>query len=311
MNTRTEMKKNKSPAAAERIRKNRTLRIAVSFALLFCLLLSSACSVAEYSFSADADAIEKAADSVFMLEVYSSSKRQIAVGSGFVAFDSSLLVTNYHVIENGSYVVAVSDDQDKYLVSRACCIDKRRDIAILCFDQETSIQPLPLDTDGNLKRSQTVVAIGSPAGLKNTISIGNISAFYTQDGKDWIQFTAPISSGSSGGALFNDEGEIIGVTTATYVSAQNINMAVKIEEVIDLYNKWDKKTTSRIGFMSGNSYPAITSSQQSSEGRTVWVTKSGKKYHNNPNCSKMSSPIEIDLLEAIEKGYEPCGKCYK
>ena len=56
MNTRTEMKKNKSPAAAERIRKNRTLRIAVSFALLFCLLLSSACSVAEYSFSADADA---------------------------------------------------------------------------------------------------------------------------------------------------------------------------------------------------------------------------------------------------------------
>ena len=46
-------------------------------------------------------------------------------------------------------------------------------------------------------------------------------------------------------------------------------------------------------------------------GRTVWVTKSGKKYHNNPNCSKMSSPIEMDLLEAIEKGYEPCGKCYK
>ena len=170
MNTRTEMKKNKSPAAAERIRKNRTLRIAVSFALLFCLLLSSACSVAEYSFSADADAIEKAADSVFMLEVYSSSKRQIAVGSGFVAFDSSLLVTNYHVIENGSYVVAVSDDQDRYLVSRACCIDKKRDIAILCFDQETNIQPLPLDTDGNLKRSQTVVAIGNPAGLKNTIS---------------------------------------------------------------------------------------------------------------------------------------------
>ena len=107
------------------------------------------------------------------------------------------------------------------------------------------------------------------------------------------------------------KGKSSGLQPQPMYQAQNINMAVKIEEVIDLYNKWDKKTTSWIGFMSGNSYPAITSTQQSSEGRTVWVTKSGKKYHNNPNCSKMSSPIEIDLLEAIEKGYEPCGKCYK
>ena len=288
-----------------------SLRTVISFAFMLLLLFSQTYSMADKAFSADADAIEIAADSVFMLEVYSYDNRQIAVGSGFVAFDSSLLVTNYHVIENGSYVIAVSDDQEKYLVSRACSIDKKRDIAILCFDEKTNIQPLPLDLDGNLKRSQTVVAIGSPAGLKNTISIGNISAFYLKDGKDWIQFTAPISSGSSGGALFNDEGEIIGITTATYASAQNINMAVKIEEVIDLYNKWDKKTTTQIGYMRGNSYPAINSTQQSSEGKTVWITQSGKKYHNNPNCSKMRSPVEIDLLEAIEKGYEPCGKCYK
>ncbi len=36
-----------------------------------------------------------------------------------------------------------------------------------------------------------------------------------------------------------------------------------------------------------------------------------EKYHNNPNCSKMKSPIEISLAEAIANGYEPCGKCYK
>lgn len=278
-------------------------------------LLSPTLSRAEYSFSEDADAIEKAADSVFMLEVYSNDNKQIAVGSGFVAFDSSLLITNYHVIEGGAYVVAISDDREKSLITLVSCVDKRRDLAILKFDQGSNAEPLPLDLDGDLKRSQTVVAIGSPAGLRNTVSLGNISAFYTRDGKDWIQFTAPISSGSSGGALFNDEGEIIGVTTATYASTQNINMAVKIEEVIDLYNKWDKKTTSKIGYMRGGSYPQLSSTKESSEkkteGSTVWVTKSGKRYHNNPNCSKMNSPIEIDLLEAIEKGYEPCAKCYK
>ena len=293
------------------MKKLRFFSVLCALLVFSCLLCCQAAAGADYSFSADADAIEKAADSVFMLEVYSSDNRQLAVGSGFVAFDSALLVTNYHVIEGGAYVVAVSDDLEKYLVSRACCVDKNRDIAILCFDQKSSVEPLPLDVDGNLKRSQTVVAIGSPAGLRNTISIGNISAFYKKGGKDWIQFTAPISSGSSGGALFNDEGEIIGITTATYASAQNINMAVRIGEVIDLFNKWDKKTTTRIGYVKGNSYPSVSSTQQATEGGTVWVTKTGKKYHSNPYCSKMTSPIEIDLLEAIEKGYQPCGKCYK
>ena len=282
------------------------------FWLVLCCMLLPALSSAEAAFSQDPDAIEKAADSVFMLEVYSGTNRQIAVGSGFVAFDSSLLVTNYHVIEGGSYVVAVSDDQARYLVSGTCCADQKKDLAILHFDQDPGAEPLPLDTDGNLKRSQTVVAIGSPAGLRNTISIGNISAFYTKEGKDWIQFTAPISSGSSGGALFNDEGEIIGVTTASYVSAQNINMAVKAEEVIRLYNQWDKKNVRRMGYVSGNAYPAASATRPpASEGSTVWVTASGKKYHNNPNCSKMRSPIQMDLMEAIGQGYEPCGKCYK
>ena len=292
-----------------------SLRTVCIMLLLACLPVFRTAALAEYSFSGDADAIEKAADSVFMLEVYSGDNRQIAVGSGFVAFDSSLLITNYHVIEGGAYVVAVSDDKERSLVTLACCVDKKKDLAILRFDRGSGAEPLPLDTDGNLKRSQTVVAIGSPAGLMNTVSKGNISAFYTRDGKDWIQFTAPISSGSSGGALFNDEGEIIGVTTATYASTQNINMAVKVGEVIDLYNRWDKKTVSKIGYVRGNSYPqaaaAAEASGAGSEGRTVWITKGGKKYHNNPNCSKMRSPVELDLLEAIENGYEPCGKCYK
>ena len=286
----------------------------MEWVLVFCLVACLMCPVlsfGEYSFSGDADAIEKTADSVFMLEVYSYNNQRIAVGSGFVAFDSSTLITNYHVIEGGSYVIAISDDKDRYLISKICCFDKEKDLAILRFDQITPAEPLTLDTDGNLKRSQTVVTIGSPAGLRNTISIGNISAFYTDNGKDWIQFTAPISSGSSGGALLNNEGEIIGVTTATYASAQNVNMAVKVEEVIKLYNKWDKRTLSRLGNMRGYSYPSVTQTKEKAEGNVVWVTAGGSKYHNNPNCSKMRSPIKLDLLAAIEKGYEPCGKCYK
>jgi len=283
----------------------------VVICLICVFLFTSVCSALAGGFTEDADAIEKAADSVFMLEIYSANHQQIAVGSGFVAFDPSLLVTNYHVIEGGAYIIAVSDEKEQFLVSRVCCYDKKKDIAILKFDSPGSAAPLELNTDEVLKRAQPVVAIGSPAGLTNTVSIGNISAFYTQGGKDWIQFTAPISSGSSGGALFNDSGKIIGITTATYASAQNINMAVKIEEVIRLYDRWDKSTTVALG--NNYSVPAVSATKPSSSGQgtKVWVTASGKKYHSNPNCSKMRSPIEMDLLEAIERGFTPCGKCFK
>ena len=295
---------------AVRTGKRGLLKRIMLLGLVLCLLFGPGLSRADGPFSADADAIEKAADSVVMLEVYSYNKQKIALGSGFVAFDSSILVTNYHVIEGGSYIIAISDDRDQYLVTHLCCYDKGKDIAILKFDQAPKAEPLPMDTDGQYKRSQTVVAIGSPAGLRNTISIGNISAFYTKDGKDWIQFTAPISSGSSGGALLNDEGEVIGITTATYASAQNVNMAVKAEEVIRLYKRWDGRTTA-IGNMRGNAYPSTGQAKDASEEGVVWVSAGGKKYHNNPTCSKMRSPVQMDLLEAIERGYEPCGKCYK
>lgn len=285
----------------------------MALSLFVVLVFLSSVSLANYSFTNDADAIEDAANSVFMVEVYSAQNRKIAVGSGFLAFDHSTLVTNYHVIEDGAYIIAISDDMDQYIVTKFYAADKEKDIAILQFDQDIPSTPLELDDTSKLKRSQPVVAIGSPAGLMNTISIGNISAFYQKEGRDWIQFTAPISSGSSGGALFNDQGKVIGITTATYASAQNVNMAVKAGYVIDLYNKTKGHLSTAIGNITGTSIPiAINPVLGTESERTiVYVTIGGKKYHNNPSCSKMKSPIEMDLLEAIEKGYSPCGKCYK
>ncbi|MBR3105809.1 MAG: serine protease [Clostridia bacterium] len=271
---------------------------------------------AEYSFSSDADAVEKAADSVFMLEVYDARNRKLAVGSGFVIFDSSIMVTNYHVIEDGAYLVAISDDTDQFVIDEVCAADKKLDLAILVFHAGKKVQPLDYDASGNLKRSQTVVTIGSPAGLKNTVSIGNISAFFDQNNKNWIQFTAPISAGSSGGALLNDQGKVIGITTATYASAQNVNLAVRVSALVDLYRKWDGKTTRKLSQLTGSGSATLPSAVGGSTNGlpasgTVWITKSGKKYHSNPNCSQMKNPVEIDLLDAIANGYEPCGKCFK
>ena len=285
-----------------------------SIIMLLLVLITGNC-LAEFGFSENADAVELAADSVFMLEVYDSLNQKIGVGSGFVAFDSMTLVTNYHVIEGGTYILAVSDDYKQYILDKVCAYDKNKDIALLRFEQSPDVPALKLDGDSELKRSQPVVAIGSPAGLMNTISLGNISAFYKKDGKDWIQFTAPISSGSSGGALFDDKGQVIGITTATYASTQNINMAVKAKYVVSLYQEWDGKKVVSMNHVTGmpatNIAAALNEQKNEEDMGKVYVTSSGKKYHNTPYCSKMRNPIELDLLDAIESGYTPCGKCYK
>ena len=264
-------------------------------------------------FTEDADAIEAAADSVFMLEVFDSSNQRIGTGSGFAAIAPQILVTNYHVIEGGAYVIAVSDDNQRYVVDRLCAADRANDIAVLRFSEPNGVAPLEMDGESELKRAQAVVAIGSPAGLKNTVSLGNISAFYREGKRDWIQFTAPISAGSSGGALLNDAGKVIGITTATYASTQNVNMAVRAGAVISLYDRWDGYTLTGFDGRGGRPVQVALNNPGGAENEaaTVYVGKSGKKYHNNPHCSNMTSATEMELLQAIEKGYEPCGKCYK
>ncbi|MBR4573361.1 MAG: hypothetical protein IKO16_00470 [Lachnospiraceae bacterium] len=56
--------------------------------------------------------------------------------------------------------------------------------------------------------------------------------------------------------------------------------------------------------------PAVTKSQPVSSGGTVWIPRTGSKYHRNPNCSNMRSPSSMSESDAINAGYEPCKKCY-
>lgn len=208
-------------------------------AVLLAAILVAAPAYAASGFASDPNLIEEAALSVLMLEAYDSSDELIATGSGFVAFDNKTLVTNYHVIEGAETIIANSDDGYQYIVNKVFVANQIKDIAICGFFSPTNLEPLDLNADGELKRAESVVAIGSPIGITNTVSLGNISAIYEEDGVKWVQFTAPISSGSSGGALFDDTGRVIGVTSATYIDTQNINLAVHISEVQELYNGWD------------------------------------------------------------------------
>ena len=180
---------------------------------------------------AQADKIyEKNNQAVVVIIIYDKDDEPIGQGSGFIVRSDGAIVTNLHVVSN-AVSIKVKMAKDKYLkVEGILYSDEANDLVIL----KTEGNDLPVLTLGNLdqiKPGEKIYVIGSPAGLENTITDGIISGLreVTQDQKV-IQISAPISSGSSGGPVFNEKGEVIGVATFILegTGIQSLNFAMPV-----------------------------------------------------------------------------------
>ena len=183
------------------------------------------------------EAIAQASQSVVMLTCYDKDGEPYATGSGFAIFDDGVIVTNYHVIEQEVYrIKAQTESGGSFECPTVLAYDAEKDIAILKADRETGLTLLPIGSSKDLQKGAKVVAIGSPLGLLNSVSTGVFSGYITDKAGSMLQFTAAISHGSSGGALFNDAGEVIGITFASLTEGQSLNLAVPIDDVKTLYD---------------------------------------------------------------------------
>lgn len=179
--------------------------------------------------------IEQIKDSVVMVEVYNDNGDAIATGSGFCAYKSNWIVTNFHVIEGARTIAIITDEREKITVTDIVLFNKNEDLAILQINRK--LNPLSLGNGDKIKTKDSVTTIGSPKGELNTVSEGIIS---NVDDKKQIRISAPISHGSSGGVLLNQKNEVIGITSAGYDDAQNLNFAINISVLEDLYFNYQK-----------------------------------------------------------------------
>ena len=171
---------------------------------------------------------------VFYIEIYDEDYWCIKTGSGFFLTEGGVAVTNYHVISGASSAwITRSDTGKEFQVLGVYDYSVDEDWAILQIDGADfpilEVGDLDYDVGG-----ATVYAIGSPLGLQNTISAGIISNPHRWDGGvNYIQMSAAISPGSSGGALLNKYGQVIGITSATYTEGQNLNLALPMTYLED------------------------------------------------------------------------------
>lgn len=185
-------------------------------------------------------AIDNNLKAVATLVVFDRKGIALRQGSGFFINSTGLLVTNAHVIRGMADAHAKLSSGAFYDLQSIKSIDSDVDVAVLQFDAKETPSVSGLGNSDDVHMGEKVFTIGTPIGQEGTVSEGNISNPNRESGgRKFLQFTAPVSPGSSGGGLFNESGDIIGITTSSLTItggsegglAQNLNYAVPINDL--------------------------------------------------------------------------------
>jgi serine protease Do len=145
--------------------------------------------------------------------------RPVAQGSGFFISDDGYLVTNNHVVEEGSSFTVVMND-GRELDAKLIGTDPRTDLAVLKVDGDGKFTYVDFADDSKVRVGDWVVAVGNPFGLGGTVTAGIVSARGRDIGAgpydDFIQIDASVNRGNSGGPSFNLNGQVVGINTAIF-----------------------------------------------------------------------------------------------
>ena len=148
-------------------------------------------------------------------------------GSGFFISDDGYIVTNNHVIDKGKELVVIMEDGTE-LDAKLIGTDKRTDLALLKVEG-TDFTYVAL-ADEKPSVGEWVVAVGNPFGLGGTVTAGIVSSLGRDIGAgpydNFIQIDAPVNPGNSGGPLFNDRGQVIGIINMSVPTMEGLNFAI-------------------------------------------------------------------------------------
>lgn len=178
------------------------------------------------------DAVRRAAPAV--VNIYSrqytaddrSTLKTQGLGSGVIVSDKGYLITNFHVIAKADQIIVALQDGRIAANAQVVGQDRRTDIAILKIEMD-NLPVIPLNPQYEAKVGDVVLAIGNPYNLGQTTTFGIISATgrssISLDGRQaFIQTDAAINQGNSGGALVNTRGELVGINTASFQQATEL-----------------------------------------------------------------------------------------
>lgn len=171
-------------------------------------------------------------------EEHRGDKPVIGSGSGFFFSRNDMIVTAYHVVSRAESIEIQDANGEKY-VPKSIAYDSAADVALLYLTKPSKRIPLMPKVFADVQVGETVFTIGNSLGLlPDTISQGIVSGKRKIDSTPYIQITAAVSQGNSGGPVLDDRGKVIGLVSFYLTKGQSINMAAAVNEPLRV---WDIK----------------------------------------------------------------------
>jgi hypothetical protein len=184
---------------------------------------------------------------------FDSRGRAISQGSGFFIDARGIGLTNAHVLNDSASAKVETGDGRVFQLLRIHGWDADSDLAVfqvgrVLSSKEEWYADLPfLELSNDAPQvGDKIITVGSPEGLKNTVSEGIVSAVRLVDKARFYQMTAPVSPGSSGGPVFGRDGTVLGVTTSQLRSGQNLNFAIPIASFKPLLQRRDNLSLAEV-----------------------------------------------------------------
>lgn len=165
-----------------------------------------------------------------------------AYGTGFFVTADGYMLTNHHVIEGADKITVTLNDRTE-LDAKLVGSDERSDVAVLKV-VGTKFPALPIGDSASLKVGEPVLAIGSPFGFDYSASAGIVSAksrsFSRETSVPFIQTDVALNPGNSGGPLFNQRGEVIGINSRIFSGTggyMGLSFSIPIDAAMDIYEQ--------------------------------------------------------------------------
>ncbi len=246
----------------------RLLALKVAIFALLGFLAATGSRVEAHGQDTTEQVVKKCSDAVVLIFV-SDSGKETGLGSGFIISPDGKIVTNYHVIKDAQKALVKLTNGAFFPVESVLVSDSVEDLAIIKVAGK-NLPTLKIADSDTVQVGERVVAIGSPLGLESTVSDGIVSALRKEETASWIQTTAPVSPGNSGGPLLQLDGTVVGVIIWGLKLGQNLNFAATSNEVSALLDrpsstkplKSDEKETI---LPSGRTWTSLTSGKDTTE----------------------------------------------
>ncbi len=184
--------------------------------------------------------IERASPAVVLILAGSGDGKVVAIGSGLIVRSDGTVLTANHVVKGMKEIQIRLKNGEVYDRVELITADERRDIAALRIPA-TDLPVLPVANFADIRAGSSVFAVSNGAGLPWTATSGVISAVRRADevpgagsGYRLLQFTAPLSPGSSGGVLVDSEARALAIVVGSLSAGQNVNFAIPLDSIVGL-----------------------------------------------------------------------------